>query len=303
MSRRVLVVHNARKPAAPVEALVRALAGHRVEVVRTGTLAEGRAICAEAVAAGVDRIVAAGGDGTLLTAVDAAAGSPTEVGVLPLGHGNDLARHLGWRRPEHALAALVEAPSRPVDAFELRAAGPTGPVVWTGCTTAGAGLFAEVVARELSPGGQRLLGAIGPTAWLAFTVREGLLRRPVPATLTLDGVARAVDLLSLDLFKVPAMGGFPFAPAARLDSGGLHGWCGGLPGVGARLGALFAGLRRPGAHLDREDVVPIGHRDPPPAEVALATPDPVRVHVHGELVGTTPVRVVVRPGALRLVAP
>ena len=43
---------------------------------------------------GVDLVVASGGDGTVSTVVDGVAGTPVEVGIVPCGTGNALAREL-----------------------------------------------------------------------------------------------------------------------------------------------------------------------------------------------------------------
>ncbi len=48
-----------------------------------------------AVAAGCERIIVGGGDGTLSGVMEAFANRPVTLGVLPLGTGNDLARTLG----------------------------------------------------------------------------------------------------------------------------------------------------------------------------------------------------------------
>ena len=55
----------------------------------------GRSMTAEAVAAGVDRVIAAGGDGTVRIVADGLAGSGIVMGLVPAGTGNLLARNLG----------------------------------------------------------------------------------------------------------------------------------------------------------------------------------------------------------------
>lgn len=55
----------------------------------------GRSMTAEAVAAGVDRVIAAGGDGTVRIVADGLAGTGIVTGLVPAGTGNLLARNLG----------------------------------------------------------------------------------------------------------------------------------------------------------------------------------------------------------------
>lgn len=57
-----------------------------------------------AIAAGYDRILIGGGDGTISSAIGAFANRPVTLGVLPLGTGNQLAHTLGMGRLEAAVA-------------------------------------------------------------------------------------------------------------------------------------------------------------------------------------------------------
>ena len=74
-----------------------------VTTVETRSAAEGQRAAAEAAAAGIGVVLAAGGDGTLqsvATGLLVAAGGPADrpvLGIAPLGRGNDLARALGMR--------------------------------------------------------------------------------------------------------------------------------------------------------------------------------------------------------------
>jgi diacylglycerol kinase (ATP) len=62
-----------------------------------------------------DAIVAAGGDGTLNAVLNGLTGSPTPIGVLPLGTVNVLAREIGLpRRPEKLASLIAESPARPI---------------------------------------------------------------------------------------------------------------------------------------------------------------------------------------------
>ena len=64
----------------------------------------------ELAAEGVSRVVLAGGDGMVHAAVNAFANTPTVLGILPVGSGNDFARGVGLlanNLPAAAIAAVV----------------------------------------------------------------------------------------------------------------------------------------------------------------------------------------------------
>lgn len=90
-------------------------------------------ICAASGAA----LVACGGDGTASHALDAVwrCGATVPVGIIPLGTGNDLARHLGWggHAPTGAvldrhLERLAAAPDHRLDRWTL--SGPGVERIW-----------------------------------------------------------------------------------------------------------------------------------------------------------------------------
>jgi diacylglycerol kinase (ATP) len=74
------------------------------EVGRDGST---RALAAEAVRAGAACVIAAGGDGTVHEVVQEVAGSPSALGVIPLGTSNDLATRAGIPRDIEAACALA----------------------------------------------------------------------------------------------------------------------------------------------------------------------------------------------------
>lgn len=95
--------------------------GHSVYDLRRGRLIELAASCA-------GLLVACGGDGTVAAVLDAVYRSDRDLAVamIPLGTGNDLARHLGWPsipptadRLDSWLAHAIAAPERRLDRWLL----------------------------------------------------------------------------------------------------------------------------------------------------------------------------------------
>lgn len=65
-------------------------------------------------------IVVAGGDGTINQVVNGGEGLPCDIGILPCGTANDLARHLGLPlHPVDAARAIVSGHPRPVDVVKI----------------------------------------------------------------------------------------------------------------------------------------------------------------------------------------
>jgi YegS/Rv2252/BmrU family lipid kinase len=98
------------------DALLRSPHWRGVEMRITAGPGDARRFGQEAAAAGVDTVLAIGGDGTANEAAWGLLGSTTAFGLVPMGSGNGLARTLGVPlAPDQALAALAEAVPRAMD--------------------------------------------------------------------------------------------------------------------------------------------------------------------------------------------
>jgi diacylglycerol kinase (ATP) len=130
----------------------------------------------DALATGPERIVVAGGDGSLGVAAAAAARGRVPLGVVPIGTANDFARKLGLPdEPERAVRVAARgSETRSVD------------LAWMGdrpfLNVASIGL--APVAAEKASGLKRLLG---PLAYALGALRAGLAAQPVECTVVCDG--------------------------------------------------------------------------------------------------------------------
>ncbi|ACU36193.1 diacylglycerol kinase catalytic region [Actinosynnema mirum DSM 43827] len=88
-------------------------------LVPTST-AEAAAMAERVVGANVDALVVLGGDGAAHVALQACAGTPTALAVIPAGTGNDLARALGSRSAADLVPALRSGERRRVDLGRVR---------------------------------------------------------------------------------------------------------------------------------------------------------------------------------------
>lgn len=163
-----------------------------------------------AVEDGVERLVVAGGDGTMHHAAQGLAGTACAMGVVALGTGNDLAASLGL--PRDLDAAVERALSGPVRRIDLVRVGETVCIGY-----AGVGFDSEVTryANTL----QRLpKPLVYPWAVLRNLARfEPPLLKVVHDGGTFLGRAMFANACNLPRFG----GGMRIAPDARVDDGML----------------------------------------------------------------------------------
>jgi YegS/Rv2252/BmrU family lipid kinase len=165
----------------------------------------------QAVAAGVDLILACGGDGTVTSCAEGVAGSGVPLVIIPIGTGNLLARNLGL--PVDLHEALTVAFTGSDQQFDAATANNKPFVVM-----AGLGLDARMLADTSEPLKKRL----GWAAYAVSAVRH-LSDRPMRGTLIADDRpairvrASAVVVGNVGWLR----GGLPLLPDARPDDGML----------------------------------------------------------------------------------
>lgn len=191
------------------DALLREARAQGAEVVESGSVPELLTSVGEAVASGMERVVVAGGDGTLHRAIQILAGTNSALGVVPAGRGNDLARTLGVPLDPHV--ALRHALTGTVQRIDLGRVGQR----WYACI-GGLGLDGEVadMARRL---GRALPGPF-VYPWALLLKLPGF----TPPRLRIEtGGAAWEGKAMLALFANGSTfgGGMRAAPRARLDDG------------------------------------------------------------------------------------
>jgi diacylglycerol kinase (ATP) len=182
------------------------------------------------------RLVAVGGDGTLNRWLPAVLRNELELGVVPVGSGNDVARSLGLRgrTPLAAMVHALNADTRPMDVGCAEWRDPQGReyrVLFLSSFTAG--FDSAVVLRTLT--GPRWLSGLPRYLWATLAELVHL------QTWTLDVTANGKHLhsgpaLFASSLNTPTFGsGMPATPAARTNDGLLNLL---LAGQFSRLGAL-----------------------------------------------------------------
>lgn len=190
-------------------------AGHPVRILDAPDRAGALAAAHQAIGDGIGALVAVGGDGTLHLALQAVAGTPTPLGVVPCGTGNDFATQVGVPAdPEEAAAAiargLAAGRGRALDLARMTAAGPAsrGPrsagseaPVWFGAVL-GAG-FDSIVNEKAN----RMRWPRGPRRYDVAIMAELVRLRARTYTLTLDGVTREEPAVIVAVGNTASYGG------------------------------------------------------------------------------------------------
>ena len=267
------------------------------ELVWTKGPRDAERLAREAVRAGVDRLVVAGGDGTAAEVVSgllgAALGAYAEIAFLPLGTGADFHRTLDIPRdPDAAIAKLASGKGRRIDVGRVRYVEADGSERTSHFLNVASAGLSGVVTRHVR--GSKSLGA--RLAFLLGTLAGVVSFRPSLARLRVDGaeVYRGEIALAAAANGRYFGGGMHVAPKARPDDGLLD-----LVVVPAlpkhvlvtRLPRLYSGthLEVPGVKLFRGrhvELEPLG--------------EPALGEIDGEPVARLPMTVDLVPGALQV---
>lgn len=108
-------IWNPASGSAPDQAELEAALGRETDLVETTEDDPGTGQASKAVDRGVDIVVACGGDGTVRACLEALAGTPTALGIVPLGTGNLMASNLGLDDGLAAASAIGVGEQRSID--------------------------------------------------------------------------------------------------------------------------------------------------------------------------------------------
>ena len=239
----------------------------------------------EAVAWGADRVVVAGGDGSIAPVAAAAGAAETPLAVVPVGTANDFARRL--ELPDSLTAACrLAVRGTVVRPLELGWMNDERPFV----NVASAGLPAPAAQRASS-----WKDRLGPLAYAAGALSAGLSAKPLTCLVECDGR----ELLAGEAWQVTVAASGAFGAGAAVEEAD--------PGDGAlevvaieagpRLGLVSLAYRLRSGRVTSHPRAFHCHC----AHAEVQVPDCTRFNVDGEVVTVGDARFRAVKGAFRLV--
>lgn len=239
----------------------------------------------ESVNEGFDRIIVAGGDGTINEIINGLNGSPIPVGIIPLGVSNVLAIELGL--PLSLEKACETALNGTVKAIPLGETNDRYFCLWTGI-----GFDAEVVCRL----NLRLKPYLGKLAYILAGLKLILKYKPYLIEFITD-TGDHLEGYSAIISRSKFYGGkFVLIQDADINKEGLH-LCLFKNGKRKDILRYVLGIVT-GRHLRFKDVVFRKVKG-----LKITSQGRVPVHIDGDCFGELPVNISLKPQAIRLIFP
>jgi YegS/Rv2252/BmrU family lipid kinase len=304
MPARALVIANptslgraASRRSKSLEAKLRSALGP-LDIEFTRAPRDAERIAREGVRSGIERIIVAGGDGTLSEVVtgllSAGLGDYAAIGLLPIGTAGDFARGLGEPSDiDASIERLSKGNTIRVDAGRA--------IYRTDGREAVTSYFVNIASLGLSGDVAELVNRTGKMLGARLSYLIGSLRgvaryRSEPVSISVDGKRVFEGALAVAaIANGPCFGGgMRIAPNARVDDG-VFDWVI-VPAMSSlsllrKIPLLYSGthLRDPRILHGRGQIVE-----------ARAMNGPIRIDVDGESLGTLPARFELLPGAITL---
>jgi diacylglycerol kinase (ATP) len=262
---------------------------------------EATEVASKALKAGVTRIVAVGGDGTLSEVVNGyfdgcgqAINRDAAIGLLPSGTGSDFRRSLGVSGSGDSIRTLIKSKTTLLDVARAEFQDPNGARASRFFINVASFGFGGDVSAMVNRWRNTLPRWIGGSARFALAAIAALARyENVAVSLRVDG--REINIMSNLIVAANgrfAGGGMLLAPHAELNDGLLDVI---VTDNVSRLDVIkeLPRIQR-GAHLKNPKVKEMRARD-----VSIDADAQMGIDLDGEVVGFTPARLTVLPSAIR----
>ena len=251
---------------------------------------QARKLAKRAAKNGCHLVIAAGGDGTVAPIAEGLVGTKTVLGIVPLGTYNNVATSLGIPTDlDAAIALIASGLVSQVDVGRVTATAGNRSRIFLEMAMAGVTAAMMPVGQQLKQGKLNGIGEILPAA-LQMTPTETVIQ------LDKKGPALESQTLLVEVANGPRSGpGIITAPDARVDDGELdvaiyHEHT--QAAIAARFVALKTGLLGEDQNIER-------HRA---KRIEVRSANPLPVVADSKVVGHTPARFEILPGALLVAA-
>ncbi|WP_104116231.1 diacylglycerol kinase family protein [Arthrobacter sp. B1805] len=218
--RAALIINPIKATTGDVEGAVRRVSAEdgweEPLVIETTEDDPGHGQARQALDAGVDLVIAAGGDGTVRCVAEELAETGTMMAIVPLGTGNLLARNLDIAvdDPDAAVEAAFRGTERTIDVVHVTVDRAQDAHVFL--VMAGIGYDAAIMSDTRDD----LKDKVGWLAYVDAGIRN-LPGRPARTTISVDGgkpfVRRLRSVMGGNCGKI--MGGLEIFPGAKIDDG------------------------------------------------------------------------------------
>lgn len=191
--------------------------GRTVDELRADDYEHLERLAKDAVADGVDALIAVGGDGTAQLGTNACAGTDTPLGVMPSGTGNDTAQgmlDMPIGDMDACIARIIAALDKPAWRVDAGIMSWDGKQRWF-CSTVSAGFDALVNERA-----NHLAFPKGPSRYTVSMILELLRLKPIRYRVTIDGVTTDEEAILTTIANNRQYGGgMLICPDAKPDDG------------------------------------------------------------------------------------
>lgn len=267
----------------------------------------GQGVTERAIAEGADLVIAAGGDGTVRAVAEhlADSGADADLGIVPLGTGNLLARNLDVPIGDvaAALTRALNGPAAPVDVGWVDVDTDTGPERHAFVVMVGFGIDAHMISET----DDDLKDKAGWIAYVESLGRALSASEVIPFRITVDdGSVRDIEGHTLLVANCGRLqGGIALLPDADPSDGELDFLLLSAEGLGEWLGTMKTmiwdnGLKR--LISDADEATSTESVDQGRAtRVEVTLTQPRAFEIDGEQVGeATAFRVEIEPAAIRV---
>jgi undecaprenyl-diphosphatase len=238
-------------------------------------------------------VVAAGGDGTVCAAVNAAHGSDAMLAIVPLGTSNDVARSLGVPPDAREAACLLGGDYRVVEVDAGRVQIGDTDRIFLNAATGGLNV---AFAQEATKGSLR--DRFGGLTYPVAAARALRSYEPFECTIEHDGRQRTMSVVHLSVSNAPVFGGLlgMRVPGASMTDGRLDVIVAerlSIPRLALAVADTVVGRHRP---VHRVHALRV-------ESLRVSTPGRQEIALDGEVLGELPAEFSVLPSAVRVVVP